>query len=97
RTAGDGQGSVQHFVTVPDGVQSMLWRGNILYYCNDLGQMKKWDFSNSTNIILPFPGSGLACYGHDILWKNASGEKPNRLVFPFKQNGLSGIAEYMSP
>ncbi len=97
KTAGDGQGSVTHFATIADGVQSMVWQSGILYYCNDSGELKKWDVANDTNVILPFPGSGISCYGYDLLWKAASGEKPNRLVFPFKQNGLSGIAEYMSP
>lgn len=97
KTAGDGQGSVTYFATIADGVQSMVWESGILYYCNDSGELKKWDVANSTNVVLPFPGSGITCYGYDLLWKPASGDKPNRLVFPFKQNGLSGIAEYMSP
>lgn len=90
-------GSVSLWATVSDGVQSMVWNNGVLYYCNDSGVLKKWDTAAGTNVVLPFPGSGISCYGYDLLWKNASGEKPNRLVFPFKQNGLSGIAEYMDP
>ncbi len=90
-------GSITLFDTLPDGVQSMVWNGNILYYCDDAGLLKKRDYSTSLETTLNFPGSGITCYGYKMLWKNASGDKPARLVFPFRQNGLSGVAEYLSP
>lgn len=92
-----GQGSIYYFDTLEDGVQSMLWRDNILYYCNDFGEVKKIDYINNTEVTLQFPGNGIHCTGKRILWKNASGNRPNRLVFPFIQNGLMGIGEYWNP
>jgi len=91
------QGSIYYFDTLEDGVQSMLWKDNILYYCNDMGEMKKIDYINNTETTLQFPGNGIYCTGKRILWKNASGDRPNRLVFPFIQNGLMGIGEYWNP
>jgi hypothetical protein len=90
-------GSISLFDVITDGVQSMVWNGDTLYYCNNNGELKKRNYTTSIETALPFPGSGIKCYGAKMLWKNASGNKPNRLVFPFKQNGLSGIAEYLSP
>lgn len=95
-TSGEA-GTVGTFTTMPEAVQSMVWNGSVLYYCNDSGLLKKIDFSNSTVSSLPFPVSGIRCYGYNLLYKNASGAKPARLVFPFSQNGLTGIGEYYWP
>jgi len=62
-----------------------------------MGEMKKIDYINNTETTLQFPGNGIYCTGKRILWKNASGDRPNRLVFPFIQNGLMGIGEYWNP
>jgi len=90
-------GSIGLFDTIPEGVASMVWNGDTLYYCTDDGVLKKRNYTTSLETTLNFPGSGITCYGSKMLWKNASGDKPARLVFPFRQNGLSGIAEYLSP
>ena len=90
-------GSITHFDTIPDGVASMVWNGDTLYYCNNDGVLKKRNYTTSLETTLNFPGSGITCYGSKMLWKNASGDKPARLVFPFRQNSLSGVGEYFSP
>ncbi|HLT21908.1 MAG TPA: hypothetical protein VKZ84_00625, partial [Bacteriovoracaceae bacterium] len=93
-------GSIIYFDTLPDTIQSMLWRNDILYYCSEEGELRKRNYSNYpayVETVLHFPGQGILCAGKRILWKNASGDKPDRLVFPFMQNGLMGVAEYWNP
>lgn len=90
-------GRIQTFATLPDAVSSMVWNGSTLYYCSDSGLLNKVTFSPLTVTNLPFPSTAIRCYGMNILFKNASGSKPNRLVFPFRQNGLSGVGEYLNP
>ncbi|MFA5584517.1 MAG: hypothetical protein WDA09_09915, partial [Bacteriovoracaceae bacterium] len=93
-------GSIIYFDTLPDTIQSMLWRNDILYYCSEEGELRKRNYSNYPDYVetvLHFPGQGILCAGKRILWKNASGDKPDRLVFPFVQNGLMGVAEYWNP
>lgn len=90
-------GLIGTFATLTEGIQSMVWNGTNLYYCSNDGLLKKIDYSTSSLTTLPFPSSGIRCYGQNILYKNASGSKPARLVFPFSQNGLSGVGEYLNP
>lgn len=87
-------GQIGTFATMPEGVSSMVWNGTSIYYCSDAGQLKKYDFGSMTLTHLPFPSTSIQCTGMNILYKNASGGKPARLVFPFRQNGLAGIGEY---
>jgi hypothetical protein len=90
-------GTIGTFTTMGEGVSSMVWNGTILYYCSDDGLLRKLDFGSMITTNLPFPSNAIKCYGQNILYKNASGGKPARLVFPFRQNGLTGIGEYFSP
>lgn len=87
-------GSITTFDTLSEPIHSMVWNLNSLYYCTEEGVLKVRDYSTMTESILSFPNSSIECYGYDMLFKPASATKPDRLVFPFKQNGLSGIAEY---
>lgn len=77
----------------PEYFASIVKVGNIIYGCTETGYLKKWDRSTSTVTTLPIPGTA-RCHGVRILFKPALGAKPDRLVFPFNQNGLQGIAEY---
>jgi hypothetical protein len=92
-------GAISLFDTISDGVQSMVWvdSQSALYYCNNSGRIKKREYPSLTTTQLNFPTSTISCYGQKILYKPASGGKPHRLVFPFNQNGLKGVAEYYLP
>lgn len=87
-------GSITTFDTLSEPISSMVWNLNTLYYCTEQGELKLRDYSTMTESTLPFPNSSIKCYGYDMLFKPASSTKPDRIIFPFKQNGLSGIAEY---
>ncbi len=92
-------GAISLFDTISDGVQSMVWvdAESALYYCNNSGRIKKRVYPSLTTTQLDFPTTTITCYGQKLLYKPASGPKPHRLVFPFSQNGMKGIAEYYLP
>lgn len=92
-------GAISLFDTLSDGVQSMVWvdSQSALYYCNNSGRIKKREYPSLTTTQLNFTTSTITCYGQKLLYKPASGGKPHRLIFPFSQNGLKGIAEYYLP
>lgn len=85
--------SITNAFTYPEYFLSIVKVGSIIYGCTENNELKRWDTSTSSVTLLPIPGTA-KCHGNRILYKNASGDKPNRLVFPFNQNGLQGIAEY---
>ncbi|MFG1481679.1 tandem-95 repeat protein [Halobacteriovorax sp. HFRX-2_2] len=72
---------------------SIVKVGTLIYGCTEEYELVKWDTISDTRTVLPIPGTA-ACHGYRILYKPAANGKPNRLVFPFHQNGLHGIAEY---
>lgn len=88
-----GTGHIEIFKTMPEGIQNMVWNGSTLYYCTDSGYLKKMEFPSETVTVLPFPGA-MYCAGSSMLFKPASGDKPDRLIFSFVQNGLWGVGEY---
>lgn len=77
----------------PEYFLSIVKVGTIIYGCSETNALKKWDTSTGIVTELVIPGTA-KCHGTKILYKPATGAKPNRLVFPFNQNGLHGIAEY---
>ncbi len=72
---------------------SIVKVGSIIYGCTEDYELIKWDTVSDLRTVLPIPGTA-ACHGYRILYKPAANGKPNRIVFPFHQNGLHGIAEY---
>ncbi|MCA2960401.1 MAG: hypothetical protein IOD12_09120 [Silvanigrellales bacterium] len=67
---------------------------NIVYYCGTDGVMYKYDLNATPNeTILGFPNSTFVCDGYSLSYIPSR----NSLLFPFKNNGLYGIAEYLSP
>lgn len=87
-------GNVETFDVMSEPIHSMLWNSNSLYFCTEEGVLKRRDYSTMTEETIPFPTDSIECYGNDMLFKPASGLKPDRLVFPFRQKGLAGVAEY---
>lgn len=92
--ADDPNGYISRFVQMPEGIRAMVYNNNFIYYCSDSGAVKKWNLSSGVITSLTYPTSTIACHGFNILYKPGSAYKPNRLIFPFSQNGLQGVAEY---
>lgn len=87
-------GNISTFDTLPEPIYSMVWNGDTLYYCTEAGVLKSRNYNTSVQTTYNFPNNTIKCYGYNMLFKPASGIKPDRLVFPFQQNGLAGIAEF---
>lgn len=90
-------GSIQLFTTMAEPILSMVWNSNNLYYCTEEGLLKQMAFPGLAITTLNFPSTSIKCSGYRMLYKAASGNKPHRLVFPFRQNGLAGVGEFFLP
>lgn len=67
---------------------------NILYYCGIDGRLYKYDFNSvAKDVALFWPMNSMICSGNSLVYD----ANRNSLIFPFKQNGLSGVAEYVNP
>lgn len=67
---------------------------NVIYYCNSNdNKLYKYDLSSSTNTALTWSIDGMACTGVGLKYSSDR----DSIIFTFKQNGLYGVAEYLSP
>jgi hypothetical protein len=89
KTTLDGKGEVGTFATLTEKISSMVWNNDSLYYCSSGGILKKYVPSSNS-----YTNYNVSCFGVNLLYKEASGTKPARLVFPYSQNGLHSVAEY---
>ena len=65
----------------------------ILYYCNGT-KIRKHNFTTNLDLgELPWSMPNLSCRGLSMGYNSTN----NSLIFPFQQNGLSGVAEYFLP
>lgn len=97
-----GGGTVQKIFDLENKAQSMLVAGNYFYYCSvPLGHSKSVLYRKS--LTTPFEEyelklpHGSTCDGNSIIFKKGQMAEPDRLVFPIKQNGISGVAEFLEP
>lgn len=63
---------------------------NMLYYCASNGRLYQYDINTSIETPLTWPINSMLCGGTTLLYNSTN----NSLIFPYRQNGLSGIAEY---
>jgi hypothetical protein len=66
---------------------------DVLYVCNGEGRLAKATLDGGVWTIqaLPWPIASLSCAGQDLAWSSDG----KRLVFPYRQFGLGGIAAYV--
>ncbi len=64
---------------------------NRLFYCSG-GRLYRWNINTSVETLLAMP-STMSCRGSRIYYHPTR----NTLIFIYSQNGLNGIAEYLSP
>jgi hypothetical protein len=72
---------------------ALLGGHDILFYCSTSGQLRKVDVQAATDTALPMPISSLTCTGYSMVYDAVRGS----LIFPYAQNGLEGIVEYLNP
>jgi heat shock protein HslJ len=65
---------------------------DILYFCDTNSVMRK-KVIGGAETTLTWPVPGIKCNGHGMLYSPSR----NSLIFPYLQNGLSGVAEYLNP
>nr|BFD59286.1 hypothetical protein CKG001_13930 [Bdellovibrio sp. CKG001] len=63
----------------------------VVYYCA-AGKIKKWSQATGQFTTLPWPTTSMSCTDAMAI-RNSDGS----LVFGFRQNGMSGIAQYSNP
>lgn len=94
-------GVLENLVTTTSNIRSFAYRRNggdqIVYYCTTTGSLRKavssdagvtWNETAMTN-----PIATMTCSGSNMLWSSIR----NSIIFPFTQNGLEGVAEYVNP
>nr|BFD66043.1 hypothetical protein HAGR004_10650 [Bdellovibrio sp. HAGR004] len=96
-----GGGLATKLFDLNENATSIFYRGSYFYYCSapENGPSllyRKEATAPYTEVELPLP-HGSTCYGNKIIFKNGSAGEPDRLVFPIKQNGISGVAEFLDP
>ncbi len=91
-------GAIGTVATLPNPAQSFAYRhdagNNIIYYCNqDTRVLNKYNVTTTTNTVLNWPISTMACAGRGMIYSASR----NSLIFPYQQNGIGGVAEYLNP
>lgn len=91
-------GVMNTLVTLPRALKNFAYKhdagNNIVYYCGDAdGRLYKYDLGNTTETALSWPIPSISCAGKSLLYHGGR----NSLIFIYTQNGLYGIAEYLSP
>ena len=92
-------GTMSTLATPPRDASSIAYRRDagktvdILYYCSD-GALYKYDLNGGpTETLLTWVVPGFECTGRTLEYNSSR----NSLIFPYKFNGLSGVAEYLNP
>lgn len=96
-----GGGLATKLFDLDENALSIFYKGSYFYYCSapDNGPSvlyRKKSTSPFSEVELPLP-HGSTCYGNKIIFKTGAAGEPDRLVFPIKQNGISGVAEFLDP
>ncbi len=95
----DGTGNLISFVSLSNFPAAFAYKRNagltvnIIYYCSTGGKIYKRDLianPSGPDVLLTWPVSSMKC-GNSLRWRGSN------LVFPYTQNGLYGIAEYVNP
>lgn len=92
-------GTMTNLVTLPSAIRALVYRklannDEILYYCSATdGKIHKYNLTTSSNTVLAWPTTTVSCQAHNMVYSATR----NSLIFIYKQNGLSGVAEYMNP
>ncbi|MBS1963263.1 MAG: hypothetical protein JST04_13695 [Bdellovibrionales bacterium] len=94
-TVGGNLGTV---ATLPQSPSGFTYRhdasNNIIYYCRSSNQkLYKYNVTTSTNTALTWPITKMKCVGTGMVYSSSR----NSLIFPFTQDGLGGVAEYLNP
>ena len=64
----------------------------IVYYCSATdGKIHRRNATLGTETILPWPVSSVRCSGYSLKYSPSR----NSLIFPYTQNNLHGVAEYL--
>jgi hypothetical protein len=69
----------------------------IVYYCDVNGRLRKWNQGTSTETVLTWPVTSMQCSGRTLVFKDDVDPTKRTLIFPYTQNGLVGVAEYINP
>lgn len=91
-------GNIAAFFTPPRIASSFDYRRsadlttNTLYYCAS-GRIYKYNINTTTETALTWPISTMSCQGTRIKYDSTR----DSIIFPYLQNGLYGVAEYLSP
>jgi hypothetical protein len=94
-------GAIGTIATLANGQSSFAYRhdaaNNVIYYCaawgGNAGILQKYDVTTSTNTVLPWPIARMKCAGKGMIYSSSRGS----LIFPFTQDGIGGVAEYLNP
>ena len=65
----------------------------LLFYCANDGRLYKKNITLNEESALLWPVTSMSCKGRSLLYH----ETRKTLIFPYMQNGLYGIAEYLNP
>jgi len=88
-------------VTLPRSALSFVYRRisaapdiEMIYYCSsNERKLYKYNINTSTETALSWAVSSINCAGRSLIYDSAQ----DTLIFPYIQNDLYGIAEYLSP
>ncbi|MGK5082685.1 hypothetical protein WDW37_05210 [Bdellovibrionota bacterium FG-1] len=92
-------GNLGPLTTTTYGIGAFTYRkegsNEYLYYCKNStsGTLQRKNITAGTESSLAWPISSLFCSGYSLLYDSTR----NSLIFPFTQNGLGGVAEYILP
>lgn len=94
-TSGGNLGTI---TTLANAARSFAYRHDasthIAYYCSQTDQMlHKKDLATGVETTLAWPIASVHCSGRALIYD----PRRNTLVFPYEQDGLYGIAEYLAP
>jgi hypothetical protein len=91
-------GNIGTIATLSKTPSSFTYRhdasNNLIYYCGSSdNKLYKYNITTSTNTALTWPIVKMKCTGKDMVYSSSRGT----LIFPFTQDGIGGVAEYINP
>ncbi len=94
-------GLVGTIATFTDNASSFAYvhsaTSHVAYYCSTVDfKIHKKDITAGTDVVLSWPISSMRCNGRSMVYYENS-PTDRRLVFPYIQNTLAGVAEYLNP
>ncbi|MBT6325018.1 MAG: hypothetical protein HOJ35_03550 [Bdellovibrionales bacterium] len=86
---------VSKIATLPNSYLSFFYKHSEtgeskVFYCSSNGNLHKYNTSTEIDTQLNLLDGNLKCSGQTLYYS----QRRNSLMFPFKQNSLSGVAEY---